>query len=93
MEEKLSLKDIEDYMQKLGSWELGINEISRRFEFEDFRKAVDFADKIAELAEKENHHPTIIIEHNYVTLKLSTHAASGLTRKDFVMAQKIEEIK
>ena len=63
--------------------------ITRTFEFKGFTEAVAFVNKVAILAEKENHHPDIDIRWNKVTLTLTTHDAGGLTEKDLLMAEKV----
>lgn len=67
--------------------------IARSIEFDDFQTAIVFVNKVAGIAERENHHPNIHI-HNYnrVTLSLTTHSAGGLTNEDFALAAKIDGI-
>jgi 4a-hydroxytetrahydrobiopterin dehydratase len=66
--------------------------ISRTYQFKDFPAAVRFVDAVAELAEAAWHHPDIDIRWNKVTLTLTTHDAGGLTKKDFVLAQKFDRL-
>lgn len=67
--------------------------IARTFTFDDFQTAIVFVNKVAGIAERENHHPNIHI-HNYnrVTISLTTHSAGGLTADDFALAAKIDRI-
>jgi 4a-hydroxytetrahydrobiopterin dehydratase len=67
-------------------------EIKREFIFQNFVRAIDFVNKVAELAEEINHHPDISISYNKVRLTLSTHKAGGLTEKDFLLASRIDKI-
>jgi 4a-hydroxytetrahydrobiopterin dehydratase len=67
--------------------------IFREFSFVNFRQAIDFVNKIAELAENEGHHPDIHISYNKVGLELMTHAINGLSENDFILAAKIERIQ
>ena len=67
----------------------GTHRIRRMFTFKDFKKAMDFVNKIADLAESEGHHPDIKIVYNKVQLDLFTHAVGGLSENDFIMASKI----
>lgn len=63
------------------------------FTFENFKVAINFINKVAELAEKENHHPEIINVYNKVTFKLCTHDAGNIiTEKDYFLAHEIEKI-
>ncbi|MGD0745166.1 MAG: 4a-hydroxytetrahydrobiopterin dehydratase [Verrucomicrobiota bacterium] len=66
--------------------------MARTFQFKDFPAAIQFVDAVAELAEQAWHHPDIDIRWNKVTLTLTTHDAGGLTKKDFVLARKFDEL-
>ena len=87
----------EDEMLKLiQGWLLvrdGTHKIRKQFKFEDFKKAIEFVNKIADLAESEGHHPDIKIVYNKVQLDLFTHAVGGLSENDFIMASKIDKLK
>ncbi|MBI4918558.1 4a-hydroxytetrahydrobiopterin dehydratase, partial [archaeon] len=61
--------------------------------FEDFKQAISFVNKVAEISEQENHHPDIQINYNLVRITLWTHAISGLSENDFILAAKIDGIK
>ena len=67
--------------------------LEREFTFSDFAAAMKFVDKVAALAEKEGHHPDIQIHYDRVTLVLWTHAISGLSENDFIVAAKINSLK
>src|SRR3990167_2059782 len=71
----------------------GNHMIRRMFTFKDFKKAMEFVNKIADLAESEGHHPDIKIVYNKVQLDLFTHAVGGLSENDFIMAAKIKMLK
>jgi 4a-hydroxytetrahydrobiopterin dehydratase len=64
----------------------------RRFEFEDFRKAMEFVNRVADLAEAQGHHPDIAIHWNKVELVLWTHKIGGLHENDFILAAKIDRL-
>jgi len=66
--------------------------ISRDFEFKDFKGAMVFVNKVADLAESEGHHPDIHCWWNKVKLELSTHAVGGLSNNDFILASKINTL-
>lgn len=95
MSELLTKDIIEGRLFTLEGWRLksapgGVNEIEKPYSFEDFREAMRFVNKVAELADKADHHPDILINYNKVTLTLSTHSAGGLTEKDLDLARDIE---
>jgi|SRR3989344_26327 len=61
----------------------------RVFTFKNFKDAMVFVNKIADLAENEGHHPDIKITYNKVRLDLFTHVVGGLSENDFIIASKI----
>lgn len=85
---------IEEYIKLLtASWEVIDNvKLQQKFKFKNFREAMLFVNKVADLAESEGHHPDIKIAYNRVTIDLSTHAIKGLSENDFIMASKIEKV-
>ena len=62
--------------------------LERTFEFDDFRGALAFVNRVGELAESENHHPDIAIHYSKVTLRWWTHTAGGITDRDRELAEK-----
>ena len=62
--------------------------LEQEFRFADFRAAVDFVNRAAELAEEANHHPDIAISYNRVTLRWWTHTAGGITDRDRELAER-----
>ena len=75
-------------------WQLLENgtRLFRRFEFADFKAAMEFVNRVAVLAEEEGHHPDIGIHWNKVELTLWTHKIGGLHENDFILAAKIERL-
>ena len=68
-------------------------EIQKNFEFNDFKSAMKFVRRVADIVESEGHHPDIFIhDWNEVRLTLSTHAIAGLSENDFIVAAKINKI-
>ena len=86
----LSDAEIEQSLAKIPGWERQGEVISRTFSFSSYLSGIDFVNRVAELAETDNHHPDIQVGWRKVTLKLSTHSAHGLTQKDFDLAQKVD---
>jgi 4a-hydroxytetrahydrobiopterin dehydratase len=66
--------------------------ITKKFEFVDFLAAMAFVDKMAALAEEEGHHPDFCVHYNRVDVTLWTHAVSGLSENDFILASKIDGV-
>lgn len=87
---KLSASELESALGGLKDWRREGNEITKEFTLKDFVAAMAFVNKVADLAEAEQHHPDIDIRYNHVKLVLSTHSEGGVTQKDVDMAKKIE---
>ncbi|MCF6156408.1 MAG: 4a-hydroxytetrahydrobiopterin dehydratase [Candidatus Brocadia sp.] len=64
----------------------------KTFKFPDFRKALDFVNRVGEIAEQEGHHPVITLTWGKVDIKIYTHKINGLTESDFILAAKIDTI-
>jgi 4a-hydroxytetrahydrobiopterin dehydratase len=62
--------------------------LERTFQLGDFVSALDFVNRVGELAEAQNHHPDIAIHYNRVTLRWWTHTAGGITDRDRDLAEK-----
>jgi 4a-hydroxytetrahydrobiopterin dehydratase len=78
--------------QFLKEWKLTGDSIEKNFKFKDFKEAIRFINRVADIAESENHHPDILLwSWNNVKLTLTTHTAKGLSEKDFSLASKIDE--
>ncbi len=63
-----------------------------RLSFKDFGETMQFVNRVAQVAQEEDHHPDIEISYNKVHLTLSTHSIGGLSRNDFIVAAKIERL-
>ena len=90
--EKFSEAQIEAGLESHPAWVELNGEIQRTFEFEDFLGAMKFVNQVAEYAEREQHHPDILIRYNKVTLSVSTHDANGITQKDFDLADATDNL-
>ena len=89
---KLSEKEIAVELGKLPGWSVVNGNLHRLFEFSDFGMAFAFMTRSALAAEKMDHHPDWSNSWNKVTVDLCTHSAGGLTKNDFALAAKMQEI-
>lgn len=89
----LTLNEINEYMSRLDDWALEGQSISKQLACNNFKHAIEVVNKIAEVAEAQNHHPDIAILYNIVKLTLTTHSEHCLTKKDFDVAEEIDKIK
>jgi len=83
-----------NYLSQLDKdWELTTRQtISREFRFPSFVEAIAFVNRVAQIAEEEDHHPDITINYRKVRLELTTHAIDGLSQNDFIIAAKADRL-
>jgi 4a-hydroxytetrahydrobiopterin dehydratase len=89
----LSSEECQKYLSQLPEWEIHDGKLERHYRFKNFREALSLVNRAGEIAEKEGHHPDLLI-HDYRCAKISvwTHVVSGLTENDFILAAKINEL-
>ncbi len=90
--EALPLAKIQQRMVNLKDWALEGNAIMKEVSLNNFIEAMEFVNDVAQIAQKYNHHPTMLIEYTTVRLTMTTHDAHGLTDKDFDVAEEIDKI-
>ena len=92
----ISIDEANRLVQFIPSWTLNNCEfphrLTREFMFKNFKDAVRFSVKIAELADEQDHHPKLIIEWGKVSILWWTHSINGLHLNDFVMAAKTDAL-
>ncbi len=76
------------------AWEIvgGHEKIKRRLKTKDFGESMSLAVRIGFVAEAEGHHPDLHVHWGRLVVDITTHAAKGLTRNDFVLAAKIDRL-
>ncbi len=80
-------------LQLNNQWEIkSPGHLFRKFSFPDFKMALDFTNKVAEIAERENHHPDIYLAWGKCEIEIWTHKIQGLTESDFYLAAKIDQM-
>jgi len=91
---KFDEKQISDNLSKLNSWSVNDEQkmIYKKFNFKTFKQALNFTNKVGEIADLEGHHPDISLGWGYSLVMLHTHAIQGLSINDFIIAAKIDEI-
>jgi 4a-hydroxytetrahydrobiopterin dehydratase len=74
-------------------WSQRPDALERDFRFDDFKDAIAFVNRVADVAEEADHHPDILVHgRNKVRLTLSTHPEGGLTDADHALARRIDEL-
>ena len=80
------------FLHEIPSWKIEAGKLRREVTLKDFRSAIDFLLRVAELAESEGHHPDFCVHYNRVDFTLYTHSIGGLSENDFILAAKIEAL-
>ncbi len=90
----LTKEEADRYMEEVEGWSLIADgkKITKDFKFSDFIGAINFVERVADVAEMEDHHPDIHVFYNKVTLELYTHAIGGLSENDFIVAAKVDAV-
>lgn len=86
-------EELTTILEELGNdWQL-IDEhhLQKEFTFKNFKEALNFTNKIGEVAEIEGHHPDIYLAWGKVRVVVWTHKIDGLTESDFIYAAKADQ--
>ncbi len=89
----LTKEEAEEMIKQLNpEWTLveGAGLLARSFTFPNYKKTIAFVNKVAAIAEGENHHPDMTVSYDNVGVELTTHAIGGLSENDFILAAKID---
>ncbi len=82
----------QEYLTQLSGWTLSEDgkAIRKEYKFKNFKEVIAYFNRIAEIAESENHHPDLRIGYSRVGVELSTHAIKGISENDFILASKFD---
>ena len=93
---QVTTEEISQLSPMVSQWHLiteeGIPKLDRAFSFPNFQQALEFTNRLGELAEAEGHHPRLVTEWGRVAVTWWTHKIRNLHRNDFIMAAKSDEI-
>lgn len=93
---KVSDAELAELIRQIPDWTPvvrdGVMQLERVFKFKNFKQALAFTNQVAEIAEEEFHHPTLITEWGQVTVVWWTHAIQGLHKNDFIMAARTDAV-
>lgn len=91
----LTREEFSQYLAAVPDWQVVKNDtaIERDFAFKNFKAAMEFINKVADIAESEGHHPDMYLhDWKFVRIALWTHAIKGLFINDFILAAKIDAL-
>lgn len=85
--------ELREFAGKLQGWNV-VNEhhLQKGYEFKNFRDALEFVNRVGELAEQQGHHPDICFGWGKADVRIWTHKIDGLTESDFILAAKIDRL-
>jgi 4a-hydroxytetrahydrobiopterin dehydratase len=91
------IDEIHKYQKKVDGWSVKKNPkkiyfLEKNFVFKNFINSQNFIIKVGKISEKENHHPDISFGWGYAKILITTHAIEGLSKNDFILAAKIDQI-
>jgi len=89
--------EIHKYLKKVNGWEVKQNDkrnyfLKKNFKFKNFLSSQKFVNLVGNISEKEGYHPDISFGWGYAKIEICTHAISGLSENDFILAAKIDNI-
>jgi len=89
-------EEIAQYKPQIPDWSLktenGTSYLERSYPLANFKRALALAQQVGDIAEQEQHHPTLIVEWGKLTVQWWTHTINGLHQNDFIMAAKTDEV-
>lgn len=81
-----------EMLRQLPDWALNGGRLEKTFVFRNHYEAMAFANAIAWVSHRENHHPELTIGYKDVHILYWTHAIGGLSENDFICAAKLERL-
>ena len=88
-----NVKEIEEKLTlTCKAWSYIFPSIERKCLTQNFDESIRIANEIAKVSNQLNHHPELIFKHNILIIKTHTHSASGITDKDFELAEQIDQL-
>jgi 4a-hydroxytetrahydrobiopterin dehydratase len=92
MPELLSDEDLGKALGGLPEWTKDEGALKRAVELDSFPQAIQVVNRVAEIAESDNHHPDIDIRWRTLTFRCGTHSAGGITALDVSLAEEIDGV-
>jgi 4a-hydroxytetrahydrobiopterin dehydratase len=89
----LSGDALDKMKSEVSGWQV-VNDhhLEKNYPFPDFKTALDFVNRVGEIAEQEGHHPDLYLSWGKVGVKIWTHKIDGLTESDFILAAKMDHL-
>ncbi|MFK5914082.1 MAG: 4a-hydroxytetrahydrobiopterin dehydratase [Woeseiaceae bacterium] len=97
MESNYNNIDLNKALEKINTnqektWLIKENKLFISLRFSGFEQAIEFMNQVAKECTALNHHPDWCNSYNKLDIFITTHEAGKLTERDFVLADKINNI-
>ncbi len=89
----LTESEIAPLLEEVTGWSvIETHHLEKEYLFDNFKQALEFTNKVGDLAEDEGHHPDIYLAWGKVKIQIWTHKINGLNESDFILAAKIDTL-
>jgi 4a-hydroxytetrahydrobiopterin dehydratase len=85
-------KALRETVNESKGWGDSKQKLERTFHFKDFNESIDFVNKVAKIAEQQNHHPDIEINYNKVKISITDHEKGGVSEKCHKFVKAIDDM-
>ncbi len=93
MSRTLSRADVDRELRSLPGWATRADgAIARPYRFDDYSAVINFVTKVADVAERLQHHPDMLVRYGSVEVSFVTHDMSGVTHKDIDAAREVDRL-
>ena len=93
-ESALNLSEIEENRRHTPEWQYWApeNHLERVYRFDSYANTIAFVNEVANIADRQNHHPNLFVTYNRCKVSFYTHSVNGLTENDFICASLIDAV-
>ncbi len=78
--------EVERRIEEMSGWDIESDALRKEYEFDDYMSGIGFVNRLAEVAEEQDHHPDLEVGYARVVVWISTHSEGGITGQDFDLA-------
>lgn len=89
----LTEPEIVEQLKSVVGWSLVDGCIVKVFRFKNYYQTLAFANAVAWIAHREDHHPELVLNYRTCEVRYNTHSIGGISENDFICAAKIEQLQ
>ena len=94
--EKVEVGKLDQFLLENNSWrlssEMDTEMLEKKYSVKNFAEAQEFAKVVGDFAEKQGHHPRILLEYGSVTVNWWSHKIHGIHAKDLTLAAATDQL-